>query len=186
MRIILTFLSLVFVWVGNLDAVTWAGSIVETITSSNNSAFSIGQTFVGSYSYKSDDVNGSFYSMEYSENWNPPGSNSTLAGIIPVGLLNQVIDYSLTNSNYINYLSVVDGKVAGLFWQNQIGWSDPYFTGNTFMFYTGGPESSIVRGTLAFSEPVDPPVEVPDASMTISLFCISAAGLAAFRRSNLK
>lgn len=186
MKAILLFVSLVSVWVCNAGAVTWAGTILETITSSNNSAFSIGQTFTGSYSYKADDVNGTFYATEYSDNWNPAGSNSSLKGILPVGLLNQVMDYSITETQYINYLNVVDGKVAGLFWQNQIGWSDPYFSGDTFMFYTGGPDSSIVRGTLSFSEPVDPPDEVPDAAATLGLLGISFAGLMLFRRSGMR
>ena len=162
MKAILLFVSLVSVWVCNAGAVTWAGTILETITSSNNSAFSIGQTFTGSYSYKADDVNGTFYATEYSDNWNPAGSNSSLKGILPVGLLNQVMDYSITETQYINYLNVVDGKVAGLFWQNQIGWCDPYFSGDTYMFYTGGPAA------------------------TLGLLGISVAGLMAFRRSGFR
>lgn len=186
MKTFLLLISVVSVWVGNVRAITWAGTILETITFSNNSAFQIGQTFTGSYAYKSDDVNGTFYATQYSDNWNPTGANSTLKGILPVGLLNQVTDYSITETQYVNYLSVVEGKVAGLFWQNQIGWCDPYFSGDTFMFYTGGPDSSIVRGTLSFSEPVDPPDEVPDAAATLGLLGISFAGLVAFRRSGMR
>ena len=62
----------------------------------------------------------------------------------------------------MNYLSVVERKVAGLFWQNQIGWCDPYFSGDTYMFYTGGPAA------------------------TLGLLGISVAGLMAFRRSGFR
>lgn len=191
MKALLFCVSLVSVGIGNANAVTWAGTILETITSSNNAAFQIGQTFTGDYSYKADDMNGTFYSTEYSNNWNPAGSNSSLTGLLSLGIYSpqdgfNVTSYSMTNTPYVNYLSVIDGKVAGLFWQNQIGFSDPYFNGTTFSFSTGGPFSSLVTGTLQFSEPVDPPDEVPDAAATLGLLGISFAGLMAFRRSGFR
>lgn len=187
MKAKIALLSLVSVLVTQVKAFTWDGTITETITSSNNAAYQIGQVFNGNYSYHSDDVNGTFYSTEYSNNWNPAGSNSSLTGSLALGLYNpqdgfNVTSYSMTSTPYVNYLSVVDGKVAGLFWQNQIGYSDPYFNGTTFSFYTGGPFSSLVTGTLQFSEPVDPPDPVPDASATFGLLAFSLGTLVILRR----
>lgn len=187
MKALLFCLSLVSILACKANAFLWNGDITETITSSNNAAFQVGQVFTGSYSYHSDDVNGTFYATEYSNNWNPAGANSSLTGLLSLGLFTpqdgfSVTPYSITDTPYVNYLSVVDGKVAGLFWQNQIGISDPYFNGTTFSFHTGGPFSSLVTGILQFSEPVDPPEPVSETSFTFGLLVFSLSGLVVIRR----
>lgn len=182
---------------------TWDLTFTETVTSSNNPAFTIGEVISGGeLSYQSIGSDGTFYSSDW-DGVEPQDSNDTLTGTLELGLpLGQqngvptdysVIPFDITQTPYLNDLVVLNGQVVSLNWQDQIGWSDPSFGDGgplsadtpgaplTFAFYTGGPQDppSEVIGTVVFSTPIDPPSnsDVPDGGHTLAMLLVGVAAL---------
>ena len=177
-------------WVAILSTIPLAangmpfhGTITETITSTNDPAYAVGAVFVGSYSYESPTMDGTFYTGEYYPPPNPDALN-TLDGLVDLpfatsaewvfegtiltetgGFGNLVVPLASTRNG--GSLTVADGKIEHFEWS----WESNHFyfemSGNpsqgTFMAYSFD-NTALVQtyGTVVFSS-------VPEITPTIQL-----------------
>lgn len=103
-------------------ALVWTGSITQTVTSTTDPTYAIGQTFVGSYTYTSDTADGTFIArplFNWAYEWKPNAEslNGSIFMHFPPGVgfdrFAALIDTMYTD----NYITVLGGVVTGFQWQ---------------------------------------------------------------------
>lgn len=166
--------ALFFAASATAHAMSFGGAITQTITSSNDPRYTIGSVYHGWYQYESDASDGTFYAIPFGYAASYPQYADLLTGSLYAGQSRE--SNPLNESAYLSYITVSSGVVIDFHWEDQRGWTDPLFTGSTFMFYEGGPSDPplIAQGTLRFSVPVE---KVPESGVTVVLICMSIASL---------
>ena len=143
-------------------AIRYEGTILETITSTNDPLYAVGQTLNGWYRYDSADVDGTFRPRHILDPLNP----NQLHGVLFVpGRGDELIDgYSFASRTY---LTVSAGEVTDFFRTDSIGFLEYTFRGSGFSvrrdgFRSDGTFGNIgTIGTVSFSNPV---ANVPEGS----------------------
>lgn len=177
---------------------TFYGTISETITSTNDPSYVVGETFYGCYQYESATIDGTFCTAGYGA---PAPGNSSLTGNIfvttpngaagwgqPIGLVSLAPDVNPS------HLTVTGGVVTDFSWDylTEYGFGCSIADGNSSFGASGDrdvfdptigqyrPEYWIsTEGSLCLSAPVK---QVPDASNTLALLALSLLGFIALRR----
>lgn len=171
-------------------ALTYHGTITQTITETNDPLYRVGQQFFGRYVYQSEEVDGTFSIYL----WPGASGNETLTGYVHLpfdasglALWPTAPKWDLTFA-HAGSLSVAGGQVTGLDWTFFMG--DYYGSFGSLQFGAyhlptfGDPPGPdvITRGTVAFTAPV-----VPETGATLGLLAcgLLGCGLARRRRSPL-
>ncbi|MCX6956502.1 MAG: hypothetical protein NTV51_30585 [Verrucomicrobia bacterium] len=166
---------------------TYSGIITQTITSSDNPLFTVGQTFIGSFQYESPTVDGDFYSP-YPYSQQP--SNTSLSGQIYFPFFNgSWRDFTGTTGGV--HMTVNGGNVINFNYYYDVG-NYSFSSGNTggairFFSYTpytydsstGQFHNYSVSGTFSFSSqtPEPNPYPAPESASTASLLLAVVGGL---------
>lgn len=167
------------------------GTITETVTTTDDPRFFVGQTFVGSYEYESPTCDGDFGSLQYCFFADHPGALPTLQfsifsflGSEPNGWMS----LAETNFQVKTHLVVTDGAVTDFYLTSQLGAADPnfrlsiFYVPNAMALIDGHVQSTNTTGTMSFSAPTV--VQVPDgATPTVALLALSLLGFAVLHRS---
>lgn len=165
----------------------YCGTITETVTTTDDPRYYVGQTFVGSYEYESPTCDGDFGHFWYTV-FNPlalPTLKFSLFTFLPG--LGQDGWLSLDETNFKEYthLVVTGNVVTDFFLTGQYGGADPNFRFSEFRipngmtFIDGQLRSTYTAGTMSFSAPVP----VPDGSTpTVVFVTLSLLGIAVLSR----
>ncbi|MCX6956501.1 MAG: hypothetical protein NTV51_30580 [Verrucomicrobia bacterium] len=172
------------------SALSFVGTITQTVTNSNDPLYHVGDTFIGWYRYESPAINGEFNTNVFP----PPGENSSLIGSIYFAFVPRPNEtpngYRPLNSTpFSGELIVSGGQVTSFNWSFENG--GYYMSASTggflTMSYYDRPildqstgqflPTPIVTGSLGFSAP-----HVPEAATTAPLLLAGLAGLASLAR----
>ena len=143
-------------------AIRYEGTILETITSTNDPLYAVGQMFTGSYQYDSADVDGTFRPRHILDPLNP----NQLRGFIFVPGRGE----ELINGNFFasrTFMTVSGGEVTDFVRTDSFGALEYTFRGSGFSvrrdgFLSDGTFGIIgTSGTVSFSNPV---ANVPEGS----------------------
>lgn len=138
------------------------GTITETVVSTNDPAFYVGEQLLGYYRYNAPSSDGDFY-IPFGAT-TPPGANTSLKGAVyvtfpPVGL------HSLQSTPGAGLLTVTDGIVTNFQWTFDVGGRYGGFTFAQFStgVYNGdsGYPINWTTGTLTFGA-----ATIPDGGPT--------------------
>lgn len=161
------------------SATVWQGTITETITATNDFRNHPGQTAIGSYSYESDSIDGTF----------TPGTANLEATLFTFksdamnGGLVHLTDGFFYSSTV---LTVANGEVTNFFKTGQTNYDFGFDTTTFLSMYQnyinfgepGAPWFFQNEGTMSFSRPE----AVPEGSVSTALFLtFSLSGLIATR-----
>jgi hypothetical protein len=152
----------------------YSGTITQTVTATNDPAYSVGETLTGNYEYDSPTVNGVFYADPFDGLGEPASEDQTLNGSVYLTFPNTFNGFNALDSTRDDgMMTVTGGAVTGFDW----GWE----SGNYYAIFGGGEFSTTnydlvdpttgeflpdidTSGTLTFSTPVS---SVPESSPTI-------------------
>jgi hypothetical protein len=179
---------------------TYCGTITQTITSTNDPLYHIGQTFTGYYSYESSCIDGTF---DGPAPWRPDLSdNTSLDGEIYMPFAAKAhfdfymggshVVYDLKGSggkfnelpntpNHPGSLVVTNGCITDFFWAFENGGFWMWATENNFQalsFYDRGPHCPATSGSIALGNPT----RVPDVTSTLPLLAGALLGFGLIRR----
>ncbi len=178
-------------------ATIWSGTITETITGTNNPGFEIGQTFIGSYSFESDELDGDY--LPYA---NPYGSHPDGLGTLKISIYDFAGNYWRTGTDleFRLWMTVSNGVVSDFRFDGESGMTDFGFFTNSFYETNhnpigrppGTPGTYSESGSMSFSNPVAEIIaeesfsrlsaSVPDAAATFALFATGLGSLALYGR----
>jgi hypothetical protein len=163
-------------------ATSFTGTIAETIKSTDNPNFYVGQTVMGTYAYDSPSVDGTFGTLFYDQNALPLVGSVFLfigpsEGWIGIGTMRDPADPFTWPQRGI---TVDGGQVTSFFLQGQSGFLDFGFSSSFFSVYSPVPnhfgDTYHTVGTISFSDPVS--VAEPSALILLGL---GLSGLIAVR-----
>ncbi len=150
----------------------YTGTITQTITHTNDSTFHLGQTFIGSYQYESDSIDGIFGVPNRSHdsavdslvgslyNWNPHANGGVFEESL--GALGSFL--TVSNGCVIDF-NFDGSRSFGQFW-----FSECIFTWSGYAPSEGGIST---EGTISFSSPAAR--SVPEGTInTISMLMVGA------------
>lgn len=143
-------------------AVTFAGTITETVTATDSPDYFVGQTVIGSYRYESPTIDGDFGTGFYAA-FNP-SALPTLRGSI-FAFIGDPSWLEITDSSFsfLTHLTVSGGVVTDFHQEGQRGAADYFLSESSFgSRYDASLLIPSVRtsGTMSFSDPV----AVPESS----------------------
>ncbi len=160
------------------QATLWSGTITETVTSTNNPNYNVGDVVLGLYEYESDTVDGDFGTGIYAA-FNP-GSigtlHTTLYNFAPQGNNGWITPNNETFA-FLHHMVVTNGVVTDFYRTGQIGASDFDFGVNSFDSTLLGEIKT--SGTLVFSAPSS---TVPDSTASLGLLGIGMLSVTMVRR----
>ena len=169
-------------------ATTFGGNLVETITSTDDPLYHVGQEFWGSYWYDSPTVDGTF-SISF---WDVSIAGlSTLDGRVYLPYAKAIPDdpyydygpglqvLNLTSTPYGGTLIVTEGEIASFEWSTELGGFYTYM--NQHMFQSLSFLTVPGFNTLG-SIDMSAPQRIADSTATGSLLCGVGLLLVAFRR----
>ncbi len=175
-------------------ALTFGGTITQTVTGSNDPLYTVGQTFEGYYRYESTTTDGTFFTPFYNS-----GANESLTGSVYMAFSPRPGEFPLmgfnplTNTPILGQLVVSGGQITSFNWSFDHG---GYYTGMDTRFGTFWslsyydrpiylPDSGqflptpIVQGTLSLSEPRKVPDTMPTDWMLFA--CVSSLSFLAWK-----
>jgi hypothetical protein len=159
-------------------AIPFCGTITETIVSTNDSAFYVGQTFVGCYQYDSPTVDGLFGRPDFRHD----SALNTLNMLIYNWSPHVTGAVSAANAGGSDcFLTVSGGSVTGFSYDGERAFGEFWFSTSTFAWAGYFPSETGIAtwGSISFSGPV----AVPEgAASTAGLLLFSVLGLVVFRR----
>ena len=158
-------------------ATLWRGTILQTLTETNDPRNTVGETFVGSYEYESDTVDAVL---------NPYLDRSHLHATLAT-FYASAHDGGVVTTDFALFLStqhftVRDGAVSTFAMWGQTGYDFNFYTtgfnSSYFNYITdtmGGPRFFLNNGTMSFSAPE----AVPETAATVTLLTFGLIALAA-------
>jgi len=177
MKSVLTFSACLLALAPAAFGLTFTGTIIQTVTSSNDPLYSVGQTFVGWYRYDSATIDGTFGTPGFA-------SNTSLAGQFYFAFVSSPTEtaplgwHSLTNTPNGGSLTVSGGQVTSFNWSFDHG---GYYTGGT---YSSGAGADTFVAMSRYDRPDFDPgsgqfLPTPTVTGTLSLGAASAVPEAA-------
>lgn len=173
-------------------ATTWHGTITETVTSSTNPLYAVGDSFEGWYEYESETVDGQFINFI--------GGVSTPPRQLYYRLFGFTNDprrgdgngwFSAPRDQSADRLTVTNGEVSDFHWVERDA-LNLIFGAHTFTaieYYVSDGQGHYdphfyydVRGTLTFSAPQA--VNAPEAASTLLLFVLPFLAALFWRKHN--
>jgi hypothetical protein len=163
------------------EAISFSGTITETITVTDHPDYYVGQTAYGFYTYESPTMDGDFGNAFY---WfDHPESLPTLSGSLSLSAFCWHCDDGPIEKGWEDtHLTVSGGTVTAFHYFSQQGWANIGFWNDGFGFRTVSPSDPggpvyLISGSVSFSDPV----QVPE-SATVLLALVGLALLALTRQ----
>jgi len=138
------------------------GTITQTVISTNDPDYYVGEQFLGYYRYSSPTIDGDFYIPSGATN--PPGANTSLRGSVYVTFPPEG-PHNLSSTPGAGMLTVTGGNVSNFQWTFDVGGRYGGFTFAQFMTGVYNSDSGYpinwTTGTVTFSA-----ATIPDSAPT--------------------
>jgi hypothetical protein len=159
----------------------YQGTITQSVVATNDTGYTLGQTFVGSYRYQASAVDGTFHvnDLIFCD------ANLSLTGSIFLTFPDGIGGFTgLENTPHTGYLTVLNGSVTDFGWSWEVGnYYAGYFEGSLYSIVYGRYNSQTgealedisTRSTLMFSRPT----LVPESASTglLALAALTTLGV---------